>query len=570
MGNDSDDFKAAGRFGARVLSHLLGRSIESLAKDIALYRRTWAESGHAGEGYVTVVAPTLVGDNEAVIKQAAREALKARLREDVSLLREAAWDFPDFAKASEEQGATLDEFLSTRSGEQLEALLHFSAERYVATSGLFGGQFRCLALVERLKQIGVDEIGCLIDFGWPASATLEHLPALNNLRLASNPRKIAGTDTSGDDTAASTARSSSTLPMPAAKPPLGPGRTETQKKMAVLWEKLLDVPEVDLSDNFFDLGGHSLLAARAVSEIDRTFGARLPLKTLMVSSLSQVASEIDRLAADRLAHAQTRGTIRSRMRRPRAKIPTSGASRVGSRTRGTATDFKTGEPVLNELAKARADLTPETPFARSQVKAPLSESAMPSLMQTRVRPLFFNGEPQRLFGVYYEPSGDRCAGSPVLICPPIGHEYVRSYNAIRKLCVRLSESGFAVLKFDYCGLGDSYGDGSEVHVGEWRDNIRAAASELCRSRGKRRSRLSACVWAPRWPRGSGLRGRLLGAWCCGTRSSMEPLTWPSCDNSIERAWSTRFVSANRSRIARPRASCSASDGRHDCRSRSSR
>ncbi len=94
--------------------------------------------------------------------------------------------------------------------------------------------------------------------------------------------------------------------------------------MAVLWEKLLDVPEVDLSDNFFDLGGHSLLAARAVSEIDRTFGARLPLKTLMVSSLSQVASEIDRLAADRLAADQ--GNDTGRMRRPRVKIPTSGAS----------------------------------------------------------------------------------------------------------------------------------------------------------------------------------------------------------------------------------------------------
>ncbi len=57
-------------------------------------------------------------------------------------------------------------------------------------------------------------------------------------------------------------------------------------------------------------------------------------------------------------------------------------------------------------------LTPETPFARSQVKAPLSESAMPSLMQTRVRPLFFNGEPQRLFGVYYEPAGTDVPGRP--------------------------------------------------------------------------------------------------------------------------------------------------------------
>jgi acyl carrier protein len=67
--------------------------------------------------------------------------------------------------------------------------------------------------------------------------------------------------------------------------------------MAELWQRLLDVSEVDLSDHFFDLGGHSLLAARAASEIDRTFGVSLSVKTLTVSSLRQIAAEVDRLAA---------------------------------------------------------------------------------------------------------------------------------------------------------------------------------------------------------------------------------------------------------------------------------
>jgi hypothetical protein len=306
-GHDSEDFKAAGRSRARVVAHLLGRSIDSLAQDIALYRRTWAESGHAGAAYVTLTTTTLVGDDDAT-KQAACTAMKDRLRADVSLLREAAWDFPDFARASEEQGTTLDEFVSSRSAEQLDALLQFAAEQYLATSGLFGGQSRCLALVERLQQIGVDEIGCLIDFGWPASVTLEHLPALNELRLASNPSKTNGTDARVAGTTASAECTSSigspTRSPSGAKPPLETGRTETQQKMAELWNRLLDVPEVDLGDNFFDLGGHSLLAARAVSEIDRTFGVSLSVKTLMTSSLSQVATEIDRLAAGRLAVAR--------------------------------------------------------------------------------------------------------------------------------------------------------------------------------------------------------------------------------------------------------------------------
>lgn len=114
--------------------------------------------------------------------------------------------------------------------------------------------------------------------------------------------------------------------------------------------------------------------------------------------------------------------------------------------------------------------------------APRSAVGGPSCRMTG-RPFFFNAEPKRLFGVYYQPNANACEPA-VLICPPFGNEYVRSYNAIRILCERLSQSGFPVLKFDFCGLGDSYGDGTEANVGEWRANIRAAASELSRQSGQ--------------------------------------------------------------------------------------
>ncbi len=152
-----------------------------------------------------------------------------------------------------------------------------------------------------------------------------------------------------------------------------------------------------------------------------------------------------------------------------------------------ATDFKTGAPVLNDLAKFDANgtaVTLESPSSRSAMEGRFSESSELDSHRTTVRPLFFNTELKRLFGVYYEPATDQPAGSPVLVCPPIGHEYVRTYNVVRKLCGRLSASGFAVLKFDYSGFGDSYGDGSNVDVAEWRENIRAAATELCRLAGE--------------------------------------------------------------------------------------
>jgi uncharacterized protein len=143
--------------------------------------------------------------------------------------------------------------------------------------------------------------------------------------------------------------------------------------------------------------------------------------------------------------------------------------------------------VLNDIANSdrnHTSVTFEAAFAGRPANAPHSEHPKPVLSQTGVRPVFFNGESKHLFGAFYEPVAQQLGGTPVLICPPIGHEYVRCYNPIRKLCGRLAQNGFGVLKFDYCGLGDSYGDGSEVDISEWRDNIRAAAKELCRRSGQ--------------------------------------------------------------------------------------
>ncbi len=77
-----------------------------------------------------------------------------------------------------------------------------------------------------------------------------------------------------------------------------PPRTPTERQLVELWQTLLEIREVDRIDNFFELGGHSLLGMRAISKIQETFGVRLSTKTFLVSSLAQVAAEIDRLNAD--------------------------------------------------------------------------------------------------------------------------------------------------------------------------------------------------------------------------------------------------------------------------------
>lgn len=193
-----ETFRRAAQIGANVLTHLLGQSVETVAKNIALYRQTWKEAGRPGEGHITLMLHTLVGDDDAAVKEAARGPMKAYLGSALSLVRDAAWEFPTFQKMSEEAGITLDEFFNTLSEQDLNELLDFAFERYYTTSGLFGTPARCLAMVDRLKEIGVDEIGCLIDFGIPAERVLERLPQLNALRLAANP---VNTTDEGDDIA---------------------------------------------------------------------------------------------------------------------------------------------------------------------------------------------------------------------------------------------------------------------------------------------------------------------------------------------------------------------------------
>lgn len=59
-----------------------------------------------------------------------------------------------------------------------------------------------------------------------------------------------------------------------------PPRTQLEKQICQLWQKLLRVERVGLKDNFFELGGHSLLAVRLFSELEKLTGQKLPLVTV--------------------------------------------------------------------------------------------------------------------------------------------------------------------------------------------------------------------------------------------------------------------------------------------------
>lgn len=93
-----------------------------------------------------------------------------------------------------------------------------------------------------------------------------------------------------------------------------------------------------------------------------------------------------------------------------------------------------------------------------------------------VNAFYFGENSRRLFGLY-DPPTRRPNGHLVLICHPIGQEYLRTYRCFKLLAQRLSGAGTHVMRFDYFGTGDSAGHTDECDIEHWLDDINLAIEE---------------------------------------------------------------------------------------------
>ncbi len=97
-------------------------------------------------------------------------------------------------------------------------------------------------------------------------------------------------------------------------------------------------------------------------------------------------------------------------------------------------------------------------------------------------PIWFGPADRPCFGWLHIPdSGMARAG--VLICPPIGYEYISSHRTLRTLAEQLEARGLVALRFDYDGTGDSAGDYSDPErLAAWLATI-GHARQMLRSTG---------------------------------------------------------------------------------------
>jgi len=74
--------------------------------------------------------------------------------------------------------------------------------------------------------------------------------------------------------------------------PFVPPQTLVQLQLARVWEEILDVRPVSITDDFFEMGGHSLLAARLVDRVTHLCGKVLPLASLFSGATIEHLAEI--------------------------------------------------------------------------------------------------------------------------------------------------------------------------------------------------------------------------------------------------------------------------------------
>lgn len=89
---------------------------------------------------------------------------------------------------------------------------------------------------------------------------------------------------------------------------------------------------------------------------------------------------------------------------------------------------------------------------------------------------FFGPSGRQLFGFYHAPRGE--SRGAAVICPSWGAEYQYAHRALRVAAKRLAERGVHVLRFDYSGTGDSWGDTTDASLDRWQEDTALAVDEL--------------------------------------------------------------------------------------------
>ena len=280
-------FVAAGRTGANVLTHLLGQDPGELGEKIRAYREARARAGfEPGSGVVTVMLHAFLADTDEEARAVAETPFKQYLRAHLSLDSGMSHEWED-----------------TQSEDLREQIIENAYQRHMRNA-LIGSPEHCLDVAKSMRQIGADEIACLIDFGIPAALTLAGVEKLGALREATATASILEWDglvrklkhrlpgymiPQRHAVVASLPRTANgkldrkqlqaVEITPVARRGEAPD-TEWEWRVCGLWAEVLGSEIADVHTSFFAAGGHSLTAARIMAILRQRYGVAVQLRDI--------------------------------------------------------------------------------------------------------------------------------------------------------------------------------------------------------------------------------------------------------------------------------------------------
>ena len=103
--------------------------------------------------------------------------------------------------------------------------------------------------------------------------------------------------------------------------------SETEQKIAAIWQDVLGIAKVGRTNNFFDLGGHSLLLMRVHSQLRQAFNRDITMVDLFQVHYGSSARALPGGSVGFECVGQGSGTRRGAERRDTASSPVAAASR---------------------------------------------------------------------------------------------------------------------------------------------------------------------------------------------------------------------------------------------------
>ena len=169
----AETWEIAGRLRTNVLGAATAYNREQLADRIGRYRKAYDNAGQAApagateRGTVTLMAHAYLGVSDEEVRRKVRSPLMTYLKSYV---------------AQTASNREADDRVAALTESQRQTMAEFAFERYLAWGGLLGTEPTCRKTLLDLRELGVDEVACFVDFGLDRDDVLAGLRRLAAIR----------------------------------------------------------------------------------------------------------------------------------------------------------------------------------------------------------------------------------------------------------------------------------------------------------------------------------------------------------------------------------------------------